>query len=339
MGSLTGKRILFIAPTFFGYEKEIKEKMISLGASVDFFDERPSNDFITKSLIRINRNLIAKKNDEHYESIISSTKDNFYDYILLIRGEAISRKKLKELKISNPKSKLILYLWDSINYNPNTKRIMDLFDSIYTFDINDANKYKEMKFRPLFYIDIYNEISNESITDDSIDLLFVGTVHTDRYLVLQSIKKQLDYQGVNYYFYMYYPSKLLFWVKKLFDPKFRSANMSDFNFKGLNKQELRNFYKRSKVILDIERPKQVGLTIRTLEVMGAKKKLITTNESVKKYDLYNSKNIFIVNRDKPEISKEFFVEKGAEIDKKIYSYYSIEAWIKEVLSSGENSSN
>ena len=45
---LQDKRILYISPKFFGYENKIKQELEDLGAIVDFFDDRPSNDFITK---------------------------------------------------------------------------------------------------------------------------------------------------------------------------------------------------------------------------------------------------------------------------------------------------
>ena len=66
----SGKKILFISAKFFGYEVEIKKKLESFGSEVDFYDERPKNDFMTKALIRVNRNLLAKKNSQYYNDII-----------------------------------------------------------------------------------------------------------------------------------------------------------------------------------------------------------------------------------------------------------------------------
>ena len=47
----SGKKILFISAKFFGYEVEIKKKLESFGSEVDFYDERPKNDFMTKKLL------------------------------------------------------------------------------------------------------------------------------------------------------------------------------------------------------------------------------------------------------------------------------------------------
>ena len=46
-----GKKILFFSANFFGYQHEIKNKLFELGAEFDFFDERPKNTFLYKSLL------------------------------------------------------------------------------------------------------------------------------------------------------------------------------------------------------------------------------------------------------------------------------------------------
>ncbi len=56
---LKNKRILFLSARTFGIPENITQTMEALGATVDFYDERPANSFIVKALIRINRNLIA----------------------------------------------------------------------------------------------------------------------------------------------------------------------------------------------------------------------------------------------------------------------------------------
>lgn len=325
------KRILFIAPKFFGYEREIQKKLTEMGALVDYYDERPSNDFITKSLIRLNKNLIANKNNEYYEKIIDETKSLKYDVVLIVRGEAISRKKLIKLKEKHENTKFILYLWDALSYNPNTNKIKDLFDKIYTFDYNDSLKHEEMSFRPLFYSDSYKNIGLEFNKNTKYDLTFIGTVHTDRYDVLKKIKTQLDENEVNSFFYLYYPSKILFWIKKIFDKNFRSAKYSDFKFKGLSMEEITSIYKSSRTVLDIERPKQNGLTIRTIEVTGSKKKLITTNESISNYNLYNKNNCLIIDRNNPKIDISFLENEYMDLNEEIYQYYYIEEWLNEIL--------
>ncbi len=325
-----GKRILFISARFFGYEEEIKKKLISFGSEVDFFDERPRNDVLTKTLIRINRNLLAKKNSEYYNKIIKDTKDRDYDVIFIIKGEVISISDLKKLKRLHGKAKFILYMWDALSYTPNSKRIKSLFDHVFTFDIHDAQVYKDMKFRPLFYIDDYKRVAGTTEEGD-IEALFVGTVHTDRFSILKKLEARLSSISVSHYFYMFYPSKILFYVKKYFNRDLWKYGEKELKFKALSKKEVLTLFSRARVIVDIERPRQNGLTIRTIEVFGAKKKLITTNQAIKDYDFYHPNNILIIDRENPVIHPEFFKKEYKEAPISVYEKYSIDHWLFELF--------
>ena len=64
--------------------------------------------------------------------------------------------------------------------------------------------------------------------------------------------------------------------------------------------------KNFKTIIDIERPLQKGLTMRTIEMLGKNKKIITTN------------NIFIIDRNNPIIDEIFLNKEYQEIDKNIH---------------------
>ena len=326
----SGKKILFISAKFFGYEVEIKKKLESFGSEVDYYDERPKNDFLTKALIRVNRNLLAKKNSQYYNEIIEETKNRNYDYVFIIKGEVISESNLNKLKEYHPHAKFILYMWDALSYTPNSKKIKYLFDQVLTFDLKDSLTYSDMKFRPLFYIDDYKQLASKKTMKD-IDVLFVGTVHTDRFTILKKIEDQLTSSGINYYFYKYYPSKFLFYLKRIFDADLRRHGKKELQFKALRKEDVLELYSRSKVIVDIERPKQNGLTMRTIEVFGAKTKLITTNQSIEKYDLYDPKNIQIINRDNPVIDLEFLLMAYQEAQANIYRRYSIDEWLFELF--------
>jgi hypothetical protein len=71
--------------------------------------------------------------------------------------------------------------------------------------------------------------------------------------------------------------------------------------------------------------------MRTLEVLGARRKLITTNATIKDYDFYNENNIFILDRENPVISAEFIKTKYQEVDRDLYLKYSLEYWLNEVF--------
>ena len=44
-------------------------------------------------------------------------------------------------------------------------------------------------------------------------------------------------------------------------------------------------------VVDVENPGQHGLTMRSIEIIGLKRKFITTNPDIVNYDFYNSNNM------------------------------------------------
>ena len=83
---LSGKRILFFAPKFFGYEVAIANKLQELGANVMQFDERPKNNFLTKALIRIDRNIIKRTITQYYKNILGQTQQQQFDFVFVVNS-------------------------------------------------------------------------------------------------------------------------------------------------------------------------------------------------------------------------------------------------------------
>ena len=67
-------------------------------------------------------------------------------------------------------------------------------------------------------------------------------------------------------------------------------------------------------------------------MIGMNKKLITTNAHIKNYEFYNSNNISVIDRNHVEIDIKFFDSDYEPLLPGIYEKYSLETWIKEVLS-------
>ena len=116
------------------------------------------------------------------------------------------------------------------------------------------------------------------------------------------------------------------------DKKFRYAKFSEFKFKSLSQDSITKYIEEAKVILDIQHPSQTGLTMRTIEMLGANRKIITTNTDIKNYDFYTPENVFILDRNNPKLDKSFFESSYEQIYPQIKFNYSIEGWIRELFS-------
>jgi hypothetical protein len=329
MNCLKDKKVLFFAANSFGYEHAIKSKMEEMGAIVDYFDERPANTFIVKALIRINRNFLSRHIGQYYRKICDQVQAQNYDYIIFIKGESVSKVTLKRLRQEHPHAKIVLYLWDSISNNRNVRSKLSYFDKILSFDRDDVQKYGFV-FRPLFYLDDYKQVASQAAF--TYDALFVGTVHSDRYIFVKNIEKQCSAFGKKMYTYFFFRSAILYYRKKLLDVTYKKTKRTDFRFVSLKKAELLALISQSACLVDVQHPKQTGLTMRTIEALGARRKLITTNETITTYNFYNAKNILVVDRKNPVINIDFLNTSYQELEDKIYNSYSIESWVNDIIS-------
>ncbi|AOC95295.1 hypothetical protein BB050_02179 [Flavobacterium anhuiense] len=326
---IAGSNILVFSVKFFNYEKLIKEELISMGANVDLFDERPSNSFYSKAVIRMKKDFYKKTINRYFNAIIDKIKDNQYDYFLLIKGESTPSFFLNFLKKNNPNIKLIYYTYDSFKNNPNGLENLVYFDKKFTFDKNDSKKY-DLSFRPLFFASDYSKIGAQK-SSGQYDISFIGTAHSDRYSLSQIVSKWCDNNKLKMFNFYYSPSKILFALKKMTDKEFMKFDKDKISFKSLSHNEIIEIYKNSKAILDINHPGQDGLTMRTFETLGSARKLLTTNPNITSYPFYNTNNIYIINRDNPKIDQDFFSTEFKPIEEKMYYSMSLRGWLEELF--------
>jgi len=181
----------------------------------------------------------------------------------------------------------------------------------------------------LFYIKDYENV--RKLDAYKHDICFMATAHSDRYKIVKNIKKQLDDWDLEMFSFLYLPSKVIYWVRKLFVPRYRYGSINDFSFNSLSQQEIIDVIEQSKVVLDINHPLQHGLTMRSIEALGAKRKFITTNENIRNYEFYNENNILIINRKNPIINRSFLNKEYEVLDAGIYEKYTLRTWLTKVF--------
>ncbi len=326
---IKGKRILFFAPSFFDYDALIAKKLVEMGAIVDHYDERPGNSFLIKSMLRIYPGAIENITTSYYEKIFKEIIGKSYHYVFIVNIEAMNETIIKNLRAICRQALFVLYMWDSSINKKGLSSYYHLFDKCFTFDRFDADNLPGMHFRPLFYIDHYSHLPR---IKENFDLSFVGTAHGDRSYIIQKIRSQMKQVGLKFYYYLYLQSLKMFIYYKLTNPKFRyGLPLKEFSFKTLPQKKVQKIIAESKAVLDIQHEKQTGLTMRTLEVMGAGKKLITTNVDILNYDFFHHDNILIINRDNPVIDTAFLNTDYTPLTAEIQFKYSIEGWITEIF--------
>jgi hypothetical protein len=329
---LQNKKILFLTTNFFQYEKSIIQEMEKLGATVDFYDERPSNNNFGKGVIRVAPRLFSWKTNRYYNQILSDTKDKKYDFFLLIKGEATPLSFLKKFRKQHPESSCIFYAYDSVEEYPKFLKLQQYFDKVFTFEARDSQKYN-WHFRPLFYIDAYQ---TKVTTHKIYDLSFVGSAHTDRYFISEKIEKELHKNKLSSFFYYYAPSRIIFYLKRIFDSHFKKFDIRKINTQPLSHESISKIYQQSIAILDINKPFQFGMSMRPFESLAAERKLVTTNPEIIHYPFYNPNNILIIDREQPNIPKDFFQTEFQPLPKEQLEMLTIQSWLEGIFKKNQD---
>ena len=329
------KKLLLIMPKFFDYPEVISEELKGMGYEVDFYDDRPSTKGIVKAIIRVKKDLLNGYIHKYFNSMMMKVSKKKYDVVFLISGQSLSFSKemLAELKKSQSQAKFVLYQWDSMKNFPYIGEMHEFFDRMFSFDKEDCRKYSALQFLPLFYSKKYEHIGMSTNSEYQYDFSFVGTAHPKKYKYIRLMSSQLKEVYPKQYIYFFFPSKIVYYYRKLRNPEFKNTNISEFHFTPLKGKELDRLIEESRCILDSSQDGQRGLTIRVFEALGAKKKLITTNEDVKHYDFYKPENVYIY-QGRFDYDSVFFKSDFVELDDAIYRKYSLLTWLKCCL--GEN---
>lgn len=319
---------LLISTNFFGYPQEIVRALAARGRSAMWHDDRPAADTLTKALVRLSPRLIQHKSDQYFARIFADAAQHDIRDILVIKGEALSVEMIGRMRDMFPKARLTLYFWDSYRNMPKgSERKVDLFDRAFSFDPDDVRADPRLTYRPLFYIEKYADVDD---VEQDIDLLFIGTAHSDRVTVLDRIARAVP-AGYDFRKILYVRSHLLHRLQTVASGPYRRTDARDFVFTPIPKIDVQALIGRARVVVDIERDVQTGYTMRTIEMLGASRKLLTTNPSIVKADFYDARNQCCIDREAPSIDPAFLDVPWHPQDAALLKHYSLSGWLDDVL--------
>ncbi len=314
-------KVLMIALHYYDYDMAIKKSIERYGGFTDIVYDRPLKyNVLLKYLGKKKTEEIV---DNYQRSVLKELRKKRYDTIIVIVGHKLRDWFIKELRVLNPNATFVLYLWDSIANVENFDCTRELYDKIFSFDINDCNKFR-LTHLPLFYLDEYRK--NEDVKN-MYDIYSTMVYHSDREEVAKKISqlKSVDSRRV----YINIKVDLLTYARNLFYGN-EHPNIH-YIHRSISHAEDSKLMSMSRCILDIQHVNQTGLTMRTIECLGKKKKIITTNESIKEYDFFDNRNIQIINRNNPQIETDFLKTDYIDLDRHIYEKYSVNYWTQVIL--------
>lgn len=319
---------LLIGGGFFGYSRRIIEHIEGRGRKVLWFDDRPGTSALSKAALRIAPRSMTMQLRKHAAAIVALARRHAINDVLVIKGEGIGRDAIEDLRAALPGARFTLYFWDSYRNMPRgSDGKVPLFDRAFTFDPADAARDSRLQYRPLFYLDEYANLPHG---EQDIDLLFYGTAHTDRYRILRKLEASLP-PGVRFDKALYLASPALYALRRAFDPRMWGARRSEFTFVPISNAGILGLMARARAIVDIERTVQTGWTMRSIEALGAGRKLVTTNAAIAGADFYHPNNIAVIDRKEPSLPAEFFERPYVALSGALLRRYSLTGWVDEIL--------
>lgn len=310
-------RILLIGINFGNYEKRIIDVIKKQGHEVFYmFDTDEHFSFYQ----RIFGETFAKKKTIQYQNKMLRIMPKSFDRVIVIVGRMLTSSFLYMVKKNSPRARYILYLWDDVKRVENFEETKDVYNEIYSFDLKDCKDYG-FKHLPLFF----NEFPNKR-SDKVFDIYSAMFSHSEREKIIKSIDQQASALNKKCRFYVCLGRYT--YLKRQKEIKKNHNGDIIYISKPIDENENYANMNKAKIILDVQFSSQIGLTMRTIESLGMKNKLITTNSYISYYDFYNENNICIIDRDQPKIDTKFLDKPYIEIDTDIYKKYSLDTWVK-----------
>lgn len=325
-------KILLIAPTSNGYFEKIIDHLQALGHDCLFIpDFVPS--FFNRSLRFISKKGIKITQNKYIKNKVRNITDNF-DHVLIIRGYAYDYGSISFIK-SKFNAQMTLYQWDPLAISLFDQTAIPLFNRAYTFDFNDATKYRQLEQLSLFYIPKPNKTEHIiSTKNNKYNFSFVGVMYPHRLEILEKVYNSINLSKHSFLFRLFC-NKKKFYFYKYFTNKFDnlSSSLNWVKSKSLSWDTAQLIFENTDVVIDIHHPSQNGLSIRVLEVLSKGKKLMTTNDNIKKEVYYNSNMIFVFDNScdsavlKTKI-EAFLLTPSTQIDIK---KYELGNWLNYIL--------
>lgn len=322
---LNGKKILLVLPKYFSYEITIMNCLKNRGANIyHIYENAEEINYFYRLIYRY----VPSKRDMvmniYYDKFLSSLPSSI-DFVFIIRGSSITSSTMNKIRNKYPKAYYVMYQWDSVKNNARAKEIARYFDKVLTFDIVDAKQYG-WEYRPLFFTE---GINNEK---KDIDVSYICSIHSERIQILNKLKDICNKKGIDLFTYVF-SNKMIFFKRKYIShvPEYIIADKNDIKFVPLSTSATETIYKRSKVVVDYTNPNQTGFTMRTIECIGNRCKLITNNKEILNADFYTPNNFYVYDGLDIAIPETFLNTEYQEMDSSKLKFYSLDGWIDSIF--------
>ena len=320
--------VLLVSPLTFSYHLSISATLRAMGYAVTWWDERASSATWYKLALRLLPAMTVRWSERSFLKRLHQLDPASITHVLVIKGEGLSRRVVLRMRETLASASMGLYLWDGVENVKGVSKISTAFDSVATFDPVDAKTFG-WSYRPLFGRNILANKDVDALT--VFDWCFIGTIHSDRHLVIDKLRQRCGPLSKNFVF-GYFQSPMMLFMRRLLDWTLWLTPKGTLSTKSMSAADVAQIVECSKAVLDVEHLNQRGFTMRTIETLLAGKKLVTTNKHILGSDLYHPSRVCVIHRNNPEIPTEFLDLPYLPFPDSLRNYYSCEGWAIELLS-------
>lgn len=322
-------RISVISYDFWDYDQYIVEALCRKGIDAHHikitsvthsgFEERVINA-ISKTFLK--KNLKKEKRKQYV--LDSLEKLGHQDQILVLNPDTFDLPTLKKIREST--DVMITYLYDNLERVPVECEKLNLFDTIFSFDDSDIEKYGFRKLTNYIYLPFMPKEQQ----NPQMDLFYITSYDNRRVALIKRLAKKLMEMRMKFQIMIIGKKSWKHQLKNIL-VKIPENVFLVFNIKKVSHKQLPYYYMNSKILLDLMREGQYGLSFRVFEAMALEKKIITDNGSIKNYDFYNPNNILVLNEDISNINASFFETPYEKVPEDIYNAYTLDHWVTKVF--------
>lgn len=251
------------------------------------------------------------------EFLLNNWKNQLHKYeTVIIHASKLTPPVVRFIRKKEPNIRIIVWYWNPVDKCVDINKFKKYDCELWTFDEMDHEKYA-LNYNTQYY---FNDVSLPK-AGPSVDVFFVGG-DKGRIVDLISLKSNLDEQGISNHFHITPTGK-------------ENAAYREYYSKRISYDDVLRHIASSKVIVDYVSDKQSGLTLRPLEALFFKRKLITNDKSIEKRDFYCKDNIFIIGKDDINDLAELINRPYKEVDSEIVDQYDFSSWLNRFFNSEE----
>jgi len=266
-------KLAILGLSTFGYFERLADHATAAGVPTKFFDERPSNDVMTKLKFRLAPKSVGQRMGRaHIRGVCADIIAQGFTHVLVIFAEIVSEEELQMFKDNG--IHVCRFTWDSVGNRSDVRSLDHMMEAIGSFDPADCARYGYT------YIPLYSEV----ITPDEVrgvdardlDFFFCGTMHSNRPAIMEHAMRLCAARGWRGKFSLYYHSRKLYFLRNALSAPARKI-FPQISERSFPHAETLEDSRRSRVVIDVHHPKQNGLTMRSFEALAQGSVLATTN--------------------------------------------------------------